>query len=177
MNDTPATKTSPSALDGFERAKPDEPIFTLQGGDPLGVEMTQLYIEKRRERALQLEDDKERRAELLRCTEAERTLWAMQEYLRGNHEDEAPEQSEQPDEPAAIDLHDYRVRAAQRISGMRCDLVEIRDELTERRGWAPIRGNWWSQATTLADLLASLGDKVEPRRLFKGRLDASRGPA
>lgn len=159
-----ATKTRPGALDGFERAKPDEPIFTLQGGDPLGVECTKLYIQMRRERAMKLEEGRERDAELLRCTEAEHQLWVMQDYLAGRTFEDQPEEQEEPDEPAAIDLFDYRVRFASRASNMRCELVEIREEL-KRRGYDNIA--LFDEIDEIANTLGQINEVLEPRRLLK----------
>lgn len=171
----PATKEQPSALDGYERAKPGEPIFTLQGGDPLAVEMTKEYIHRRRKAALGIEDEQKQQAELARCTEAERTLWAMQEYLRSGKVEEEDER-EQLNEPVAIDLHDRRVRAAGKISYMRGDLNEILVELLP--DWMAAGGVEESEALIdeLEELIGQLRAVyfvIEPRRMFKTPLQQS----
>lgn len=159
----PATKEQPSALDGYERAKPGEPIFTLQGGDPIAVEMVKLYISKRRQRALDMDEGREAEAELVRCSEAERTLWAMQNYLAGRAQVDAQEQSERSDEPEAVDLFDCRVRAANKLNEMRGELNEIGIEL-KRRGFT-VQSD--APLYSALDLLEDMKDLIEPRRLFR----------
>jgi hypothetical protein len=104
-----STKETPGPFDGFARAKPGEPIFTLQGGDPFGAPLVLLWtdLERRRASGLLMDQDfiirtvekiarlvedevcepiapDKERAMLLRATEAERIAWAMQEYFRGD---------------------------------------------------------------------------------------------
>lgn len=163
-----ATKEQPSALDGYERAKPGEPIFTLQGGDPLAVEMTKEYISRRRRAALEIEDSQKQEAELMRCMEAERTLWAMQEYLRSGKAAQVDERAALS-EPAAIDLHDRRVRAAGKVSYMRGDLEEMLVELLP--DWTIAGGIEESEALlpmlcNAIDRLDEIWRVIEPRRMM-----------
>lgn len=171
----PSTKEHPSALDGYERAKPGEPFFTLQGGDPLGIKHTRNYIDERRGLAIaaqrQAHERKDERAvkiaeaELARCTEAERTLWAMQEYLRTGQVAEMPQEAEEQAEQTleAIDLHDYRVRAAGRLSNMEAELIEIGEELRKRGFDIPKYGAIENIAKSY---LAPIREIIEPRRMM-----------
>jgi hypothetical protein len=156
-----STKEKPGALDGFERAKPDEPIFTLQGGDPIAVRLVKVYIWLRRRAAFKIADDRKREAELLRCSEAERQLWAMEEYLRSGKVDEKDE-TPHGNLPAEIDLFDYRVRAAQKVSGMACELLEIDEELRRREFIYDS-----DEAKALVEGLRLLRKELEPRRMMK----------
>lgn len=96
----PNTKDLPGAFDAFQTAKPDEPIFTLQGGDPVAAMLVQLWAFIARARAgvrpdIELDDlleiaDRAPPAEteaqsqelLLRASSAEEVAWAMRAYQR-----------------------------------------------------------------------------------------------
>lgn len=103
-----STKDKPGDYDALETAKPDEPIFVLQGGDPFGPPTVQHWAELAREeaRALQFgppdlegadreayrptEEQQARADKLLRkATQAEQVSWEMKAYQRG--ERAAPE--------------------------------------------------------------------------------------
>lgn len=94
------TKEEPGPFDGMENAKPGEPVFTLQGGDPLSAPLVQLWADAARVRAgsgtldassfaklaqVATTDQagKHKREELLlRATEAEGIGWAMDAYRK-----------------------------------------------------------------------------------------------
>lgn len=86
-----STKETPGPFDGFASAKAGEPIFTLQGGDPLAWRLVGVWVWRVRKMALSLRGSKpkDKKAQkqadsmLIKATEAERIGWAMKEYLRG----------------------------------------------------------------------------------------------
>jgi hypothetical protein len=159
---TEGTKEHPAPLDGFERAKPNEPIFTLQGGDPIAIAATHWYIEQRRQAAFQLpEDDPKRREELQRCSLAEEQLWVMEAYLRGDRREEAEIPDENLNVPEAKTLHDFRVWSAGRISSAFSELNEIKEKLPE------LGFNNEAALRVLDEsfsLLRSVYNEIEPRR-------------
>lgn len=110
------SKLEPSPLDGYIRAEPNEPVFTLQGGDPFAHDAVRGYIATRRNAAMQIENEKKRADELERCTAAEEVLWAMENYYKGlpNEDDTAFEGSSSI--AALIDLHDYRIHCARKLA-------------------------------------------------------------
>lgn len=156
---TEGTKEIPAALDGYERAKPDEPIFTLQGGDELAIKAVKYYISKRREAAVRLPSGDKRDAELLRCREAEKQLFRMEEYLK-NYE-VIDELAERPIEPRLIELHDVLIWAAGRVSNSFSELNSIWEKLNQIN---------YSDNDALEHIncsitdLRSLYNKLEPRR-------------
>lgn len=186
---TEATKENPAPLDAFETAKPDEPIFTLQGGDPLAAPLVRLWsylarvrtgivtpkgltaivdnmITVTREHCLE-HDEREQSNLLVRATAAEEVSWIMDDYIKG-----APDEVTKPshavtvdvDEPARIDLHDYRVRSVQKISDIVFHLTEIQSELA-KRGFT---GDGTLPAMQqIAWQLRNISDKIEPRRTMK----------
>lgn len=97
MSDEPliATKDRLGEYDAIETAKPGEPLFPLQGGDPFappsinhwaglaraeGIRLTDEFAEGSKEHARGLKL-------LEKATDAEQVAWAMLEYQRG---DQAP---------------------------------------------------------------------------------------
>lgn len=173
-----------SALDAYQTLKPGEPGFTLQGGDPLGYPMVEAWADFARMRAGAItadactaafmrlveaardnktENERETADLLLRATAAEEVGWNMKAYFRGQAF-EATTHEEGPDEKARIDLHDYRVHAAQRLNNAVGELVEIRGNLKA------LGFNSDSTFRILEEafqLLRSASEDIEPRRLFR----------
>jgi hypothetical protein len=85
------TKERLGSYDAIETAKPGEPLFPLQGGDPFGPPTVLHWVKLCREEGLRLtsehpEGSKEhKRGERLlgKATDAEQVAWAMQAYQRG----------------------------------------------------------------------------------------------
>lgn len=97
------TKQEPGPFDGFESLKPGEPVFPLQGGDPLSAPLVQLWASCARVRAGSGTPDiltapfaklagiaareqagaHKREELLLRATEAEAISWEMDAYRKG----------------------------------------------------------------------------------------------
>jgi hypothetical protein len=181
-------------LDAYATAKPDEPTFTLQGGDPLAAPLVRLWTFFARRRAMTLrieektfgelieaaigheisdDDDRERDNLLVRATAAEQVSWAMDAYVKGHHDTtDKPTEADDThiDELARIDLHKARLHAAEKVSYMRGDLQEILVELLP--SWLAAGGGSEVEAMMpeLRDLIDRLGDiyhEIEPRRLFR----------
>lgn len=147
----PGTKALPGPFDAFESAKPDEPIFTLQGGDKWAPELVLVWARKARTEALAVEESKPARAlELkLRATSAEGIAWNMQAYQKGypadSNESEAYTQSRS--EAAGLEVdgalrqlvrHKTLVQlnrdlsdAVARIAGAEEALASLREEESE----------------------------------------------
>lgn len=123
------SKLAPSALDGHLRAEPNEPTFTLQGGDQFAHEAVRSYIARRRNAAIKLDNEKKRADELFRCTEAEKVLWAMENYYKGlpNEEEERATSSAEN----LLDLHDYRIHCARRIANAFSEMNDMIGQLGE----------------------------------------------
>lgn len=176
-------------LDAYPTAKPDEPTFTLQGGDPLAAPLVGLWA--RLARALcgmdiepsatmlnldriiaqyQISDNEREIDDLLtRATAAEQVMWSMEAYLKsGGSDAEAeakPAGENSLDTAARLDLHDWRVRYASTVSGMAGTLNDMRLDLLQR-GFlvAEDENDNIMQATSL--VLQQIFKALEPRRLF-----------
>lgn len=171
-------------LDAYATAKPDEPIWTVQGGDPLGGPLLRIWAVFARIRAGVIkggetnvifeqilkaanknppENEREKDDLLVRATLTEQISWDMDAYRKGNHHVEQEEEVA-PIALDRIDLHDLKVRAAQKLSSFRGELNEIREAL-QKAGY--------TEQEPLSDLktaiynLGLLKDMIEPRRLFR----------
>lgn len=147
-----ATKTCPAPLDAFESAKPDEPIWTVQGGDPLGPPLLRIWAifariqagvipEQGTEivyaellKAAQVHrsnDDDERDGLLVRATQTEQISWAMDDYRKGRTSEEV-EEFKIANEFNRLDLYDLRRRCASFMSGFFSEMNDYRLELMAR---------------------------------------------
>ena len=143
------TKENPAPLDAYESAKPDEPIFTLQGGDPLAAPLVRLWAYLARVRAglrgdvswidapiyvaksTNLEHDKQACDELLhRATLAEQVSWHMDGYRRGEIRHEA--EINRISDLDKLDIYDVRRRCASSISNFFSEFNDYREELIQR---------------------------------------------
>jgi hypothetical protein len=85
LSDEPiiSTKDRPGEYDALETAKEGEPIFVLQGGDPLSSPTIHHWVALYRAQAAKEENREKREAMLRKATAAETVAWAMDEYRRG----------------------------------------------------------------------------------------------
>jgi hypothetical protein len=148
-----ATRTVPHPLDAFETAKSQEPIWTVQGGDPLGAPLLRIWshfariqagaypapgIEGIFEQILRAAnsyppENKDKSSELLvRASATEEISWLMDDYLKGFNAIEVAEVKQTAMDK--LDLYDVRRRMARRISGFFSELNEYKEELI-RHGW------------------------------------------
>jgi hypothetical protein len=145
-----ASKNIPSPLDGYESAKPDEPVFTLQGGDPLAAPLVRIWAYLARVRtglkgdASMIEapifaamstsvehDEKECRNLLIRATEAEQVSWHMDGYRRGEIVT-VHETGDRVAELERLELSDARRKCASLLSNAFSELNDYRIEFSER---------------------------------------------
>jgi hypothetical protein len=141
-----ATKTNPAPLDAYESAKPDEPIFTLQGGDPLAAPLVRMWAYLARVMAglpgdvamidapiyvakmNSIAHDPAKCEELLtRATQAEQVSWHMDGYRRG--ETSTAEMVARMNDLDKLDVYDVRRRAVSTISAFFSDLNDYREQL------------------------------------------------
>lgn len=201
-----AEELPPAPLDAYATAKPDEPTWTVQGGDPLGGPLLLVWAHFARIQAGVVqqgiadnifykllyaannnppENDREREALLIRATQTEEVSWDMDAYRAGHTAAEGLKTPAENslDEKTRLDLHDFRVRSAQKINGMVYDLMEMAEYFSKaefQTGDAnamllPIDPKWahlhsLEKQGLLLFLLTELkraSQLIEPRRLFK----------
>lgn len=141
-----ATKEHPHPLDAYETAKPEEPIFTLQGGDPLASSLVRMWAYLARVRCGARGDaswvsapimvaelnsiahDEDAVKELLsRATQAEQVSWYMDGYRRGD--ESTAEQVARMNDLDKLDIYDIRRRCTSMISTFFSNLEEFREQL------------------------------------------------
>lgn len=92
-----STKDQVGTYDAIETAKPGEPLFPLQGGDPLAPFCVMVWAWKARKLARTLPEDDKRRDKLLRkASAAEEVAWAMKDYQAGEGGVTAADAADQP---------------------------------------------------------------------------------
>jgi hypothetical protein len=78
-----ATRDTVGEYDAIETAKPGEPLFPIQGGDPFGPRTVQFWVDLCRRAGMAEQDPKKSEALLRKASDAERIAWLMQDYQRG----------------------------------------------------------------------------------------------
>ena len=181
----------PAPLDAYSTAAPNEPTWTVQGGDPLGAPLLRIWahfariqagaipangiegiLEHILKAAQSNRPDVEREAQglLIRASATEDISWDMDAYRAGAVVAEQPKipAENSPAELERIDLHDRRVRLTQSINNIIAELTEGRQDLLQRGGFFcgehdPLDEQWLSVILALKQISAA----VEPRRLMK----------
>lgn len=185
------TKEHPAPLDAFETAKPDEPIWTVQGGDPLGPPLLRIWAWAARIRAGVIDpsipdqesitrdivaaahdhnvahDDKEVRNLKVRATATEEISWTMEEYAKGQLNSDQPSAAAEThlDELTRIDLHDLRIRFISKLGNAIFELREMGKALRDK-GYDNV--SLFDGIEKAADDLDHIREVVEPRRMMKG---------
>lgn len=85
------TAANPGPYDPLEKAKPDEPVFTLVARDPHAPATVLHWVDLARTSAMAIDDHDQRRHDLQKCTEAEMIACDMITFRKGH-----PEQSTAP---------------------------------------------------------------------------------
>jgi hypothetical protein len=104
-----STKERIGVYDAIETAKPGEPLFPIQGGDPLGPKTVEFWADEARKMARRLAeqgDEKRAKALLDKATSAEAVAWEMQAYQRGDLAVE--EVRAQYNDAAAVDIRSWK---------------------------------------------------------------------
>jgi len=160
-----STKDHPGDYDAIETAKPDEPIFTVQGGDPIGSMTVIYWAGQARKLALKSKDPKEKDRLLHKATMAEKVAWAMDDYREGN---EALPGVEQQGVALASDektVERVRVRQAliQGVSVIHNALATVNDlaDVINRMGEHP---EVVERLRRDVESLRLSADAIEPRR-------------
>jgi hypothetical protein len=147
-----ATKTTPAPLDAFETAKADEPIWAVQGGDPLGAPLLRIWSHFARIQASGVpprelegifeeilraannntpDNDTKKNDLLIRATETERISWQMDEYRKGFTEEEH-EEIRKTTVLTRLDVYDLRRRCCAFMANFFSEFNDYRLELIQR---------------------------------------------
>lgn len=130
----PTTRDRSGTYDAIATAKPGEPLFPIQGGDPHGPATVEFWADLERS-AARAEANAERAALRFRkAGDAEAIAWAMRAYQKGEAEAAAVRQGYADNAPDDLDDEDQRLRrarisAAERLSNMVGEGSDIADTL------------------------------------------------
>lgn len=161
-----STRDVPGTFDAVVTAKPGEPIFTLQGGDPLGAD-TVLHWVKLARKAAMVDEDERRASKLLeRATVAETVAWAMRDYRAGveaNPElvEDEPDVEDVPPSEAESDRRTRLIRGAEKLHAAVAAIVEVANILDEVEF---MDGTTEAELRGFAALVKNAATQVEPRR-------------
>lgn len=161
----PSTKDRLGAYDAIETAKPGEPLFPIQGGDPFGPETVLHWATLARTAGLK-ENDAEKAAHLLRkACDAEQVAWAMSAYQRGEQTLEG--ERAQYNDAGALEEEDHerivrraRIKGADRLYSLVGEATEIAGELEQLKTCMP-------EVAALREAIAMISLAaltIEPRR-------------
>lgn len=169
-----STKQEPGPFDGFERAAPNEPIFTLAAHDVLAAPLVREWVDRRRKAILaaDLPDEKER-LELIQCREAEDIADAMIEWVKGIKPAEViadpvkaisyMDNETSAEEIAAKRAFDATKRAAQMIDNCVAELNDAAQLLVEEVGsgeMQDVAADIWR----IVDHLKGFSTEITPKR-------------
>lgn len=182
MSDT----ETPAPLDAYLTAKSNEPVFVLQGGDPLAAPLVRLWAAAARVRAgavppsaltgvevdlkyicadSLVTNEREAAGLLTRATAAEEVSWSMDDYRKGRigTEEAKPSGENSADEKARLDVYDLRRRCADRISNLRCSIAEYRDDLIAK-GYITSGDELDNSIEGLMRSAKTISDRIDVRR-------------
>lgn len=108
-----STKDTLGAYDAIETAKPGEPLFPIQGGDPFGPPTVLHWASLCRVAGMSEANEAKAHKLLRKASDAEQVAWTMQAYQRGeiaiegkrakyNEEAEQPETQDRAEREAMI---------------------------------------------------------------------------
>lgn len=169
MSDEPiiSTKDRPGSYDAIETAKPGEPLFPIQGGDPFGPATVLFWVDLCRAAGRDETDPKKAAHLLNKATDAELVAWAMQAYQRGDVAIEGQRAQYNDAAPAASIPSDQgrperetRIRAVGRLHNMIAGANEIVAQLAALRACPEQE----VEIREAVELLTRAALAIEPRR-------------
>lgn len=164
-----STKDRPGDYDGMETAKTGEPVFTLQGGDPLGALTVIFWAWKARQLARTLDDGKDRERLQRRASAAEEVAWAMRAYRNGEQKQpgERASYNDQPAPDAPASTEDQIAERAALITsvGHLNNAAAIAKSVSETLvGLGPQHFEADAKINAAIMLLQAAAEDIEPRR-------------
>ncbi len=165
----PSTKERPGSYDAIETAKPGEPLFPIQGGDPFGPP-TVLHWARLAREAGEAEADEKRSAKLLRkATDAEQVAWDMQAYQRGHAaQSEAVKPSSYTGHEIVLDetadlarkVREAQIKGAAQLHNLVGVGTDIADTLASLDACSPEV----AKLRCAVEMVRTIADAIEPRR-------------
>lgn len=160
------TKDRPGSYDAIATAKPGEPLFPIQGGDPFGPPTVFHWAKLCRQAGLEESDPKKAEALLRKASDAELVGWAMQSYQRGEVELEGTRATYNDAVTVTVEANDQRrVREALiRGSGRLHNSIAAANEVAESLDKLRLHPDAEVKIREAMDLLREAAFTIEPRR-------------
>lgn len=170
MTDEPiiSTKDRPGSYDAIETAKPGEPLFPIQGGDPFGPPTVLHWASLARAAGLAEADEAKAERLLRKATDAEHVAWIMQAYQDGHAEPENKRATYNDAPQIEVDEsagHERAVREA-RIKGVERlnNIVAMATDIAEAIAKLDACPDELTVLRQAIGLIEYVGRGIEPRR-------------
>lgn len=163
MTDEPilSTKDRAGTFDAIETAKPNEPLFALQGGDPFAPATILFWADLARKAGLAEHRPADAHRLMKKASAAEFVAWAMQSYQRGEGAAEI-EASAREEALLATDRNSALAKGANRLNNALAeaidvaDMLDATDEVAMKVHAARLRD--------ISEYLRDISEAIEPRR-------------
>lgn len=152
--------------DAMVTAKPNEPVLTLQGGDPFAAPTVLFWVSLARAAGMAADKPEDAEKLLRKASSAELVAWAMMAYLKGEKIEEEAAHVEEIDK---TELTIALVQTVRRIHNAVGEIADAADALGKLRVFAEVE-------VALREMIEPLklqADTIEPRQLM--RRDTPRG--
>lgn len=162
----PTTRDRPGSYDAIATAKPDEPLFPIQGGDPLGPPTVLHWAGLCREAGLAASDPRKSERLLRKACDAEQVAWAMMEYQRNEAPLDGQRATYNDSGPIIAEANNERkVREALiKASGGLHNLLAGAKEIADIMAALRVHPEEEVKIREAIDLLRSAAFGIEPRR-------------
>ncbi len=156
-----STKERVGEYDAIATAKPDEPLFPLQGGDPFAIACIMLWADQARRAGLAERNATVAHKLLTKASQAEFVAWAFSDYQAGRGAEAAAEQKRYESEDVT-DRNVILARAADRLHNALADAVMVAEKLEGLD--EAILTVLSARIRDAADTLKDVAMTIEPRR-------------
>ncbi|MFL6864081.1 MAG: hypothetical protein ACJ8DZ_13890 [Allosphingosinicella sp.] len=160
------TRDRPGSYDAIATAKPGEPLFPIQGGDPFGPPTVLHWVALCRAAGIAETDPKKAEALLRKASDAERVAWAMMAYQRGEVEMPGTRSFYNDDGPAAARASDGRDERETLIKGSASlhNSLSIATEVASALAKLRVHPESEVKIREAVELLREAAFQIEPRR-------------
>lgn len=156
-----STKDHAGVYDAIATAKPGEPLFPLQGGDPHAPPTVLHWVALYRAEALTEENPEKRAAMLRKATAAEQVAWAMQAYQRGHAEElEGQRASYNDHADTSVDRIAILVHGCRRLDNALAEILDFADKIESLGDMPTVEG----VLREIAERIKLLSGGLEPRQ-------------
>lgn len=163
-----STKDKIGDYDAIETAKPGEPLFPLQGGDPFAPATIEFWSDLVRTAARKEEDATKREKLLRKATAAELVAWVFRDYQRDPTTIAASEEQKRFESEDVTDQKVILARVCERLNNAVAEIVTAAEKL-ESLG-DTITGTAAKLLRDNAQGVKEISEEIEPRRHMRRKV-------